>query len=150
MKLRWSNGRDYAEPFSANDLETFLRNGIPALRVFRAATYRKVHRGEIHQDELWFDKAELHLEIEGRWMHPGLIKQSDTGSQYFEPFQTRFSLSAPDLDAIHESDRQTLAQFGEVYWQGVYGCWRWAGAMHDLITDISDKIEKQIDEDGEA
>jgi hypothetical protein len=49
MKLRWTDGRTYAETFTANDEQSFVDNGTPALRVFRVATGRRVHRGEVHR-----------------------------------------------------------------------------------------------------
>lgn len=147
MRLRFSNVKDYAQTFIANDLDSFRREAIVALRIFRAATYRKVHRGEIKRDELWFDKVELHLEIDGRWLHPGLIKQTESGTDYFEPYQVRFALSAPDLDAIHMSDLDIFERSGELIWQGVHDCWRWNGALDAMLMTIGDDIERRVTDD---
>lgn len=47
MKLRWSDGHSHAEVFHAVDEESLVANGLPALRIFRLATGRMVHRGDM-------------------------------------------------------------------------------------------------------
>ena len=142
MKLRWSNAKDYAEVFEANDIGTFRENGLATLRVFRAATYRKVHRGDIHRDELWFDNPELHVEVADAWLTPGLIKATDTGTKFFEPFQTRFAISAGSLDDIHDSDSEILSRSGELFWQGVHDVYRWNGALEAMVMSVGDEINR--------
>jgi hypothetical protein len=66
MKLRWTDGKTYAETFTANDEQSFIDNGTLALRVFRVATGRRVHRGEVHRNEFWGVIPQLHIEVDGR------------------------------------------------------------------------------------
>lgn len=84
MKLRWTDGRTYAETFTANNEQSFIDNGTPALRVFRVATGRMVHRGEVHRDEVSGVISQLHIEVDGRWFTPGHIKHTDSGTAFFE------------------------------------------------------------------
>ena len=95
MKLRWSNNTDFAVTFEANDLESFRRQALSAMRSFRIATERRVHRCEIHKTVSWFQSANLHVsnDIETDWYNPGLIKQTDSGVQFFEPITVMLPLS---------------------------------------------------------
>ena len=59
IKLRWSNGHSFSLRFEANDPEEFAKNSVSALRSFRLATARNVHRGELHKTVVWVDHAQL-------------------------------------------------------------------------------------------
>lgn len=146
MKLRWSNGRDYADTFHANDVDSFKKNGLSSLRAFRAATYRNVHNGKLHQNELWFDHPELHIEIEpDRWINPGTIKQSDGPSQwsYFDPFRIIFRTNqSTSLEEIFDKDQQLIDRSAKTIWEGCYDAWRWSNALNDLVTSVEDALPR--------
>lgn len=145
MKLRWSDGHSYAYEFSANDPASFVENGTAALRVFRAATGRRVHRGEISAWEFWGVAPELHVgeegDKEGRWFAPCHIEKTDTGLSYSKPFRTVFRENfASTLEALHAFDAAQMRESAERWWRGCYDCWRWGRALNDLSTDVGDML----------
>lgn len=110
MKLRFNNGKDQAVEFEANDLNSFIEQGISALRTFRILTQRRIHQAEIEKNRLWFDKPELHVQGEnGSWLDLGLIKQGENGIAYRDPFTIRFDTQADSLEQIFEKDRELFA-----------------------------------------
>lgn len=141
MKLRWSNGRSFSDEFQANSRDTLLENGTASLRLFRAATYRTVHRGEIQKNELWFDNPELHVAHNGRWYNPGYIEKVN-GIHYFEPKQVRMAVSAPDLDTIHSIDAVFLQQNGEDIWRGVHDLYHWVNGLDAVVMEVGDALER--------
>jgi len=146
MKLRWSDGHSYAETFSANDVASFVENGTAALRVFRAATGRKVHRGEIRCDEFWGVAPELHIggegEEEGRWFAPCHIERTESGLSYSKPFRVVFEYDhASTLEGLHALDAAQMITSSERWWRGCYDCWRWGRALNDLVTEVGDNLE---------
>lgn len=147
MKLRWSNGRDYADVFDAVDEETFIANGLAALRVFRLATHRQVHRGEIHRNELWFDHPELHVQFDGdRWMSPGTIKRGDRWS-YFDPFRVLFlHNTAGTIDEINAADAAQLTQSASRWWAGCVDAYRWSGALDAMLMTVDDVLRRLTEE----
>lgn len=150
MKLRWSDGHSYAETFEANDRESFIENSMAALRVFRLATGRMVHRGEIHQNEFWGVMPELHVYVDGRWLAPGHIAYAGGNNNwaYFTPFRTVFRYNhAPTADALHELDAVQLHGSADNWWRGVYDCWRWSGAIDHLINEVGDMLETEVNHD---
>lgn len=142
MKLRWTDGRTYAETFTANDEQSFIDNGTPALRVFRVATGRMVHRGEVHRNEFWGVIPQLHIEVDGRWFTPGHIQHTDSGTAFFNPFQVVFPRNMADtVEDLHASDAAQIVESSAKWWQGVYDCWRWSGALDAMIMGVGDKLE---------
>lgn len=142
MKLRWSNGRNFADEFQANSRESFLQNGAASLRLFRAATYRTVHRGESGKNEFWFDKPELHVNHDGRWYNPGHIQRTDSGRTYFEPKQVRMAISAFSLDDIHSADGEFLSIHAEEIWRGIYDLYHWVNGLDVIVGEVGDALER--------
>ena len=146
MKLRWSDGHSYAEVFHAVDEESLVANGLPALRIFRLATGRMVHRGDVHRNEFWGVAPELHLEIDGRWLSPGYIEKSDGSGplgdvSFFKPFRVIFRHNTADtIEAMNERDAAQLATSAANWWRGVYDCWRWSGALDAMIMEVGDML----------
>ena len=144
MKLRWTDEHSYAETFEANDTTSFIENGTAALRVFRAATGRRVHRGEIHQNEFWGVAPNLHLEIGGLWYGPGHIEHTDSGLAFLNSFQVRFERDhASTLDALHATDAAQMVRSSETWWRGVYDAWRWSNAINAMIMAVCDGLGRE-------
>ena len=72
MKLRFSNRQDFDVQFEANDLDSFRRNAMSALRSFRITTERRVHRGESGKTVSWFGVGGLDIydEHNRQWYGP--------------------------------------------------------------------------------
>ncbi len=72
MKLRWSNGHSFAIEFEANDPESFYRNAMMHLDLYRAQTARRVHRGETHKNVIWHESVELGIYVPScyQWYNP--------------------------------------------------------------------------------
>ncbi len=147
MKLRFSNGKNYALTFECNDLESFRSAALSALRSFRMMTERRVHQGEIHKTRSWFEKPELHVysEFSEDWLGLGLLRSSPTsGWAYRDPFTIRFSTQADDLDEICEEDRALFERSSELFWQGVIGSWEWSKHLGTTLMILGDEIDKLI------
>lgn len=142
MKLRWSDGHSYADTFQANDEQSFVANGIAAMRVFRLATGRMVHRGETHTNEYVGVSPQLHLQIDGRWYGPGHIDSAGENSwQFLKEFQVVFRHNvAPTLDAMHAADAEQIATSAATWWRGVVDAWRWSGAIDAMIMEVGDML----------
>lgn len=142
MELRWSNGSNIAITFEAIDASTFANNGIAALRIFRVATERPVHRGETHTNELWYDTPELHVKIGETWYNPGRIK-SHGEMMYFDPTPVKIpGLSAKTREEIFQNDADHINQFCQIYWQSCYDCWKWAENLNVVSMRVADMLDK--------
>lgn len=145
MKLRFSNGKDFAITFDANDEASFAEQGMSALRSFRIATERRVHRGEIHKTVSWFDSAFLGLYDENhrQWYHPGEIKALESGLSFFEPRPVVAPRNeAEDIEAKHREDEFWIAANASRIWGWCYDCWRWGQALNLQIMQICDRLDK--------
>lgn len=142
MKLRFSNGKDYATTFDACDLAEFRENGLAALRVYRAATQHRVHRGEIRKTVSEFEQVQLHVaDNMGVWRNLGHIK-SVVGRQFFDSFTIRFDLRADSLEDMHALDCALFSRSAKTMWQGAVDAWRWLQAFNDLVTGVGDALER--------
>lgn len=102
MKLRWTNGHNYEMQFDANDPESFARNSVSALRSFKIATERRVHRGEIHKTVSRFESCMLGVydEHTRQWHNPeGEPNVIDTESFGRIAIARHFKIESPGLDA---------------------------------------------------
>jgi len=145
MKLRWSNNTDFAVTFEANDLESFRRQALSAMRSFRIATERRVHRGEIHKTVSWFQSANLHVsnDIETDWYNPGLIKQTDSGVQFFEPITVMLPWAeANSPTEQHPRDEMWFCANAEKYWQACVDTYKWLQAFNLMVMRVGDEIDR--------
>jgi hypothetical protein len=146
MKLRFSNGKSFEVTFHACDLVEFVHEGKAALRVFRAATQHRVHRGEIHKTVSEFDPCELHVQDRmGGWHGLGHIDPLDTKSSFgvvsiFSPFTIRFRLRADSLDDMHRLDAELFNRSAPTFWRGAVDSWTQSNNMHTMIQDIDDAL----------
>ena len=102
MKLRWSNGHDLDIQFEANDPDEFYDNCMSALRSFRTATERRVHRGEIHKTVSWCESGNLGVYDEDtrQWYlpvgEPGFVNTESFGKL---SISRHFKVEAPFVQA---------------------------------------------------
>ena len=132
MKLRWSDGHSYAEVFHAVDEESLVANGLPALRIFRLATGRMVHRGDVTRNEFWGGGARTaprnRRALALAWLHR-------EGGR-FRPFGRRVVFQSipghvPPQHGGHHRGHER---------RGVYDCWRWSGAIDAMIMEVGDML----------
>lgn len=147
MKLRFSNLTDYATSFEANDVASFMQEANAALRIFRAATARPIHRGEIRKNVLWFDRPSLHIFDERRWLNLGYKKQVPT--PYLGNLLV-WVLSPVDipgheaafLDEQASLDASWLEEHSNQVWQKCVDTWQWVYDLGALIGTVGDDIRR--------
>lgn len=144
MKLRWSNNKNFFISFEANDLESFTNESKSALRLFRAISERRVHRGEIKKTVSWFDFPALHIEDKnGGWMNPGLIKRIDNGFSFFEPrVITIKTFEAENAEKIHVSDNSWIEKNAGTIWTMCCDGWRWMDGLNVATMLVGDEINR--------
>lgn len=152
MKLRWSNNRNYAMPFEANDLGSFQEQALSALRSFIIATERRMHRGEIHKTVSCMEMVSLHIYLDDAhgWYNPGLIKATDTASfgriQRFQPLDVSMPYAeADDLAGLFDKAGRWFSDGAPRYWQACFECWQWINSINLLVMQIDDEIGRRID-----
>ncbi len=153
MKLRFSNGHDFAIEFEANDPESFYREGWIAIREFRIATARRVHRGEIHKTVYWFESATLHIADEtGRWFGTGTIETLNSpgssldGAGFFvrHPVELHWA-EADDTEAILQRDKEKFDAEHDRIWQMCIDSYQWSDALNTTIMQVGDTIDKHLE-----
>lgn len=160
-KLRFSNLKNRAEVFEANDLDSFTYQAKIAARIFRIATERRVHRGEIHKTVSWFESAELQVydENHNQWCNLGEIKQIDNGLQFFEPMTVELPwMELNSLDELQPDPRVIIRQqCGIAYedttlqlavgrvWQICIDTWRWGDALNLSIMQLGDELSRKTE-----
>jgi hypothetical protein len=148
MKLRISNGKDFAITFEANTVNNFFDQAISSLRMFRIQTERRVHQGELHKTRSWFENPELHvynetLEI---WMSPAIIRTVEDiksplfGATYRDEFKIKFTLTADSIDEIFQIDRKLFDENCAAFWLGAADSSRYADNLNNQIQRIGDDI----------
>jgi hypothetical protein len=169
MKLRWSNGHNFAFEFEANDPGSFYTQALSALRSFRIASHRRVHRGEIHKTVVWCEGCSLGVydEESKNWLYPtGEAKRLETqlfGSisinRHFDvrvPFSesdsdgdllldTRFDLICLDsasIEALRLNDRTVSDRI----WNLCVGVYQHGQALNAFTMSVGDVIDKHLDQ----
>jgi hypothetical protein len=145
MKLRFSNTKNVSIEFKAADRDEFVREGLAALRVFRAATQHRVHRGEIHKTISEFENCELHVASQmGVWCGLGNVEPMATESfgriSVFTPFTVRFSYSADSLDDMHRIDAELFDRSADKFWRGAVDAWNHANNLNNFVQEVADKL----------
>lgn len=145
MKLRFSDTKSLAIEFEAADRDEFVREGLAALRVFRAATQHRVHRGEIRRTVSWFDSCELHVaDRMERWLGLGRVEPMDTEAfgrvAVFTPFTVRFSYSADSLDDMHRIDAELFDRSADTFWKGAVDSWSHSNSLNDFVQGVTDQL----------
>jgi hypothetical protein len=162
VKLRWSNERDNAVEFEANDPASFLDQGASALRSLRMLTERRVHRGEIGRTVSWYSPAALHVydDFSDRgWTNPGRIKGTETETHpdqisvaeisaaaplvYFEPVRiSPPGHEADDITGMHRQDAAWLAANVERIWSAVVDTRTWIMALTTQVMSLDDELRR--------
>ena len=156
MKLRFSNGKDFAFTFEANDLPSFREQGLSALKSFRIATERRIHRGEIHKTVSWFDRPTLHLydEEQEQWLNLGLKKSMNTISfgeiAFFEPRQVEMpGYEAFTIDEQFRQDEIWFLENSDAIWQMCIDTWEWGNALNLQIMKFGDDLHRYTENESE-
>lgn len=145
MKLRFSNTKNVSIEFDAAGRDEFVREGLAALRVFRAATQHRVHRGEIRRTVSEFDACEMHVaDRMGRWMGLGHVDPMDTEAfgriSVFNPFTIRFSSRADSLDDMHRIDAELFDRSADTFWRGAVDSWNHSNNLNDFVQGVTDQL----------
>ena len=145
MKLRFSSTlRKDEVTFRAENEQEFIEQAILAAREFRERHYRKVHRGEIGKNLLWFDSATAGMwdESHRQWYNPGKIGSIESGLQFFESYTYELSWAeAETLDQMFAHDEFELRANGAQLWQGFCASFRWGLALGNLTDEIAQSLE---------
>ncbi len=169
MKLRWSNGHNFAFEFEVNNPDSFHEQALSALRSFRIARYRRVHRGEIHKTVVWCEGCSLGVfdEDSRNWYYPeGEPQALDTQSwgtlslnRHFDariPFVESDSLESmhancnfdlicldpPRIESLDLSEREASDRL----WNLCVGVYQHSNALSALVMSVGDAIDKHIDQ----
>lgn len=150
MNFRWSDGHSYAVEFSANE-QSFLSRASDALRQFRMDTAERYHDGETRKDMIRFRQAELHVTVNGRWLHAGEIKETKSGTSFFDSVRTVvFPATVEDnereINRVFEEQGLSLLTKRKKILTMVHDTFRWAGALTNMILDVDDKIRNGDDD----
>ena len=142
MKLRWSNNKDTAFTFDANDLASFVEQGASALRSLAIMTEKRVHRGEIRKTFSWCDIAHLQL-YRDNWYNPGRINKTDN-INYFEPADIRSPwMEADDLDGLFVKLDSWFLSIAEETWLAIVDTWNWLDALDFQVMLLGDEIGRK-------
>jgi hypothetical protein len=156
MKLRWSNEYDLAFAFEANSIETLQREGLSAMRLFRTATERRVHRGEIHKTVSWFKQATLHIRDENHdaWFGLGFIRHLDggalSGAAFWTPSPVRLAWREANslTDALTQDELWFITNVEHI-WQLCIDTHQWGDALNLTVMKLGDDLDRHI-RDGET
>lgn len=154
MKLRISNNKNYAVEFDANDIEMFREQGLSALRSFRIATERRVHRGEIHKTVSWFESGTVHFQDDDKiWLNPGIQKRLDSLESFpglitFEahPIEVPFVEADSWQDAAHQDEIWFLASL-ETNWSMFVDAFNYARDLSAVVMGTMDQIDRENNRD---
>lgn len=143
MRLRFSNLKNKDFLFDANDTDSFMENGLSALRSFRIMTEKQYHDGKQHKNRSSFDIPCLHIQPddEANWYNIGCIK-TQNGLSFWEPVSINFPLLADSIEQIFELDKTFFASTACELWQCCYDTWRWYRGLNNLLNTMSDALEE--------
>lgn len=149
MKLRFSNAKNFAITFDANDVNEFYQQAVSTLRSFRIQTERRVHQGELHQTRSWFENVELHVYSEtfNIWQDLSEIKFTDEMMAYRQTFKMRFPTNASNLDHICDLDKKFLDKNAVMIWRGLVDSNDWANQLNNQIMNLNDEIRRKTDDE---
>lgn len=155
MKLRFSNGKNFAITFNANDLKSLQEQALSTLRSFRISTERHVHQGEIKKTRSWFENPELHVysETYDAWLGLGILKHINNessvlnGAAFHDPFVIRFTNQADSLEQIFDMDRELFDRSADLFWSGVVGTWEWRNAINTTLMQFDDDLRRYTDKE---
>ena len=147
MKLRWSNGYSYAVEFPADE-QSLAGNSATALEQFQRHLARRYHDGAAHQNMVQFPNAELHIEMNGKWLNPGVIKSTSGNDGQIDYFQTERCYARggvkPDnetaIEAHFDSLRFWLLLKKQELIERINDTYRWDGMLHNIVLDVVDSL----------
>ncbi len=169
MKLRWSNGYNFEFEFEANTPASFHEQALSALRSFRIAQHRRVHRGEIHKTVFWCGGCSLNVydDANHQWYYPaGEPTSLDTKSFGSLSINRHFDVRVPfveaaSLDNLHADYKFDLIGLDSVYvehldlgnrdasdriWNLCMGVYQHINELSAFVMSVGDVIDKHIDQ----
>lgn len=146
MKLRFSNGKNFAITFEANNVNDFFTQAVSALRSFRMQTERRVHQSEKHQTRSWFENPELHVysETMNVWQDLSIIKQHNDMA-YRQTFKIHFTNQTDSIEQIFETDRDLLDRNCAEFWRGCVDSNKWADNLNIQISNVGDIVRRKTE-----
>lgn len=147
MKLRFSNTKNFAITFDANDVNEFFEQAVSALRSFRMQTERRVHQSELKQTRSWFERVELHVYSDtfNIWQDLSEIKFTDEMMAYRQTFKMRFPSSASNFEHMCDLDKKFLDKNAVMIWRGLVDGNDWANQLNNQIMNFNDDIRRKTE-----
>jgi len=152
MKLRFSNGKDFAITFGATNVNEFYQQAVSALRTFRTQTERRIHQGEIGKTRSWFENVELHVYSEtfNIWQDLSDIRflrnEYSEFLSYRQTFKIRFASQASNLPHVCDMDKKLIDKNAAMIWRGLVDSNQWADNMNLQISKIDDDLRRLTEE----